>query len=214
MQKEIRNGINDIGEKIKSCTDDELIELGQGIYDFLTLVYNSYKAYFKPKKSQRVIGNEFNNLFLQGESVYSTGLEYGWLEEGMEFVDDNFPKYLPYHAKVGIAGHANRINIEEEFLLRDAFYMLCMAEKVYQDMYKEYYKYKESKRDIETYKEHNKFTDYNQSVATYSRLGIISFYSFAEAFVNSIGYDFYLRNKINLSANEIEHAYYKPLFFC
>ncbi|NOX34395.1 MAG: hypothetical protein GXP56_11790 [Deltaproteobacteria bacterium] len=42
------------------------------------------------------------------------------------------------------------------------------------------------------------------NVSAYSRLAIISFYSFMECFVNTIGFDFYYRHKNNLDVKKSE----------
>lgn len=44
----------------------------------------------------------------------------------------------------------------------------------------------------------------NQNVAIYSRLTVLSFFAFFEAFVNSIGYDFSQREKASISSSEYE----------
>jgi len=48
------------------------------------------------------------------------------------------------------------------------------------------------------------FGSANQNVAMYSRLSILTFFSFVEVFVNSVGYDFSLRNRDILRPKDVE----------
>ena len=48
----------------------------------------------------------------------------------MDCSNMGFPEDLPSHARIGLGIHAGFGSIEEEFLLKDAFFMLILAEEV------------------------------------------------------------------------------------
>lgn len=89
-------------------------------------------------------------------------------------------------------------------MLRDAFFFLVKADETYENMMRIREQYKKNDKNASTQEDYRTLSNYNQTVATYSRLGTQSFYFFTEAFINSIGYDYYLRNRQQLSASEIE----------
>lgn len=202
--KEVKQSFIEMSSTLDSMSDTELTIRGEYFYELLQKAVKMSRKYFRPRKSIRVIGREFNELFTSGKSNYSIGIEFGWLNERIEFIVYPFPSYLPYHANVGLGHHANSISIEEEYLLRDAFFMLIQAEKTYNDMNEYYDAFKKIKDDIENAEEQSILSNRNQTVSTYSRLGVLSFYSFVESFINSIGYDFYLRNYSQLEDGEID----------
>lgn len=204
MDKTVRGALIEMSSFIKESSDDELRARGDNLYRYLVDIYNNYKKIYRPKKSQTQIGRDFNALFLNDKVPYNYGIEYGWLDERIEFKNSPYPTDLPYHAKVGIGVHFPSIGIEEEFMLRDAFYLLVKANEAYSNMTEIGKQYKSNGKDIENQDDYRILSNYNHTVATYSRLGTQSFYFFTEAFINSIGYDYYLRNKNSLSDNENE----------
>ncbi|ACV63043.1 hypothetical protein Dtox_2226 [Desulfofarcimen acetoxidans DSM 771] len=203
IDKSVKQAIIDLGDFLKNCSDQELDMKRDSINELLVNLYNNYKQYFKPKKGMKRIGLEFNELFKSNQDLYLIGIEYGWLDERLDFLIP-LPENLPYHTKIGIGHHAYCINIEEEFLIRDAFFMLVNAEKIYKRMHLLASKYKTEDLDIDSDEERELFSNFNQTISTYSRLGLLSFYSFIEAFINSVGYDYALRNKNHLTDSERE----------
>jgi hypothetical protein len=205
MNKFTREALVETGEFIKNSSETEFLMNKMQIHDYLVKIYNNYKLLYKPRIGQIKIGKDFNDLFLDNQSPFNYGIEFGWINERIECTNGKpWPEDLPYQTRIGIGIHFPSVSVEEEYLLRDAFFFLVMAKKTYEDLYKLVQKYKQNNSDIETRDEYDMLANYNQTVATYSRLGTQSFYFFTEAFVNSIGYDFYLRNENVLSQNEIE----------
>jgi len=203
MNKTVKDTMIEIGDFIKESSDVELRNRGPQIYNFIFQICNKFKIFFRPKINQRQIGRDFNELFKNNGNPYSYGIEYGWIDERIEFFNNLWPSDLPYQAKIGIGVHSQSYGVEEEFLLKDAFFFLVMAQETYDNMYKLSNRYKEAGRDIEIDEDYRVFSNYNHTVATYSRLGTQCFYFFTEAFINSIGFDYYLRNKNRLSSNDI-----------
>lgn len=117
-----------------------------------------------------------------------------------------FPGDLPWHARIGLGYHAGRGSLEEEFLLSDAFLMLQSAEESFSKMNAFGEEIKKIGKDAnhDNQKDLVQITHINHNVAAYSRLCIIAFFSFVEAFVNSVGYDFSLRYQNILSPEQIE----------
>jgi len=111
------------------------------------------------------------------------------------------PSDLPWHTRIGIGHHARRFSVEELFLLHDAFFRLVSAEQTFANMDEAANKID---KQADTKLGLNDLYLANSNVAAYSRLGIISFFSFIEAFVNSVGHDFYLHNLNLLTSGEIE----------
>lgn len=116
----------------------------------------------------------------------------------------NFPEGLPYQTKIGLGAHAGRANIEDQFLLKDAFYILNKSNNTFDLIVKYGNLLKENDKKVLSKEEYNKITKIKFNSVTYSRLTLISFYSFIEAFVNIRGFDFYFRNKSTLSSEEQE----------
>lgn len=203
-EKDVKESIIEIGNFIKNSTDKEMSIKGNNVYHLLVQIYNNYKQLYKPKIGQRRIGKEFNEWFISQKNPYSTGIKFGWLDSRIEFLKEVFPNDLPYHANIGIGVHASAISIEEEYILKDAFFLLVQAESTFDKMIELYDTYKREKKDIESSNDYLSLSNFNYTIATYSRLGLQSFYFFVEAFVNSIGYDFYLRNRNNLSHKDID----------
>ncbi len=163
---------------------------------------------YPPKNNIREIATSWNELFKEGNDVYSYGITYGWLEELMNIDSLNLYKYVPYNFKIGLGAHKGYYSIEEDFILRDAFNFLLKSEYYY-DLLLKYGEKEKKKGELagkteltnEIYKQ---ITEIKEEVAAFCRLTIISFYSFIEGFVNSIGYSYLHRNKQNLTNNEME----------
>lgn len=202
--KTVRESLIEASEFLKKTDEDEIVNKGPVLINHLQSVVDWYKKSFPPQIPLEQIAEEFNNFFSKNKETYSWGLEYGWVQKVMDCSSMGFPEDLPFHARIGIGHHAGFGSVEEEFLLRDAFFMLALSEESYENMHT-YAKYwKESNKHDDPELVNKIFGTANQNVATYARLSILSFFSFVEAFVNSVGYDFSLRNKDVLDPEEIE----------
>jgi hypothetical protein len=200
----VKNSLLEAWDFLKTANAKELINKGPKFIISLKKLVEQYKKFAKPKVPLEKISEEFNDLCSKNKEIYSYGLEYGWLQEVMDCSNMAFPKDLPFHARIGLGHHAGFGSVEEEFLLRDAFFMLVLSEEAYKNMHV-YAKYwKESNKPVGPKLANRVLGTANQNVATYSRLCILSFFSFVEAFVNSVGYDFSLRNKDILAPEEMK----------
>lgn len=204
IKKDIKNSLIEAWDFLRTANDQDIIIKGPKLITLLEDLVNHYKNFAKPKKTLERISEEFNDICSKNKEIYSWGLEYGWLQRVMDCSNMGFPKDLPFHARIGLGHHAGFGSVEEEFLLRDAFFMLALSEEAYKNMHTYHKHWKESNKFKDPELVNRLFGIMNQNVATYSRLCILSFFSFVESFVNSIGYDFSLRNKDILSPKDIE----------
>lgn len=202
--KRVRSSLVEASEFSKKVKEAEMIKKGPALIQSLQEAAKDYMREFAPKVPLEQIAREFDDLCSKNKEIYSWGLEYGWLQKVMDCSNMGFPEGLPFQARIGIGHHAGFVNVEEEFLLRDAFFLLFLAEDAYERMhaYAKYWK-KAGKAD-DPRLVHKIFSTANQNVATYSRLCVLSFFSFIEVFVNSVGYDFSIRNKNILCTKDIE----------
>ena len=122
---------------------------------------------------------------------FDNGVAYGWLAKRFDCACLRMPEDMPYHARIGVGYHAGNAAVEEDFLLRDAFFMRakCEASLILLESQGENVKLK-GKLSKADYK---KVSTLNQNVATYGRYVVFGFFSFVECFVNSVGEDFILR---------------------
>lgn len=202
LNHQMKDLISNIFDFIKNSYNDEFCKKQNEFHKLLDTIIDRYKDKFEKIMDIDTIAYEFNNLFKNNSNIYSSGIEYGWLIKVFNYLKLPYHNYLPYQSKIGVGAHVGNISIEEEFLLRDAFYLLVKANDTFIKMH-EYNDFLELNKTVQ--KNEHVFVavaNMNRTVAAFSRLSILSFYSFFEAFINSIGYDFYYRNKNHLTCIE------------
>jgi hypothetical protein len=165
------------------------------------------KSKYKLKRDIQEIAKSWDEQFKIDKEILLNGIMIGWLEEQIDL--SNYPyDYTPYQFKVGLFINKGKGEIEENFLLRDSFTCLVKAKKSLQIL-ENFAKKQKDKFNPLGRNEFDKETsglinDVKYEVSFYSRLTIISFFSFLESFVNSIGFDYYYRNKSILNSNDSE----------
>lgn len=171
-------------------------------------IFEQMRLKYPLKRDYQEIAKDWNDRCKKDKEVFSNGIMIGWLEEQVDL--SNYYKYdfTPYHFKIGLVMHKGRGEIEENFLLQDSFICLVRAKKQliilekYSQRQKIHHKTLGKKEfDKDTLDSLNTI---KYEVALFSRLAIISFFSFFECFVNSIGFDFFYRNKDKLPDHELE----------
>jgi hypothetical protein len=182
-----------------------------GSGNFLIYIYNKLVEEgekYPLKRTISEIAKDWNEKHKINREIFSDGVMIGWLEEQIDLTSYNFYDYYPYHFKVGLVIHKRRGEIEEHFLLKDSFTCLIKAKDrlktldKFGQVQKERFKNSgKTQFDKETLDSINAI---KYEVAFYSRLTIISFFSFLESFVNSIGFDHYFRNKEKLNSADEE----------
>jgi hypothetical protein len=193
---------------VKTSIDNEVEQYLPAYEKKLNQYANVVKRKYPITADFRVIAKEWNDLFKTDKEVLSNGIPIGWLEQFMDLKYYYRYDYYPYHFKVGLVIHKGRADIEEHFLLKDAFKCLTKAAG-YLKFLNQFGKLQQEsfKKDGKIQFDKSTLSDLNlikSEVSFYSRLTIISFYSFLEAFVNSIGFDFYYRGKEKFSMQENE----------
>lgn len=196
--REYIGGLDNFIKILEVSNHPKIISSGLKLLKNTKKLIEPYKKQFPLKTDIHKIAFEFNELFKK-EKPYSTGLEFGWLDNLMDCT--KLYGELPFHARIGIGHHAGHISVEEKFLLEDAFCMLILAENTYVEMHKKRSEIKEKDSEVKIIKN---LRDFNKNVCTYSRLGVLSFFAFIEAFVNGIGYDFKCKNETLLGEKEKE----------
>lgn len=202
--KNVRDSLIEASDFLKKASRDELMNKGPILIRLLQVGVNQYKRLFPPRVPVEQIAKEFNDIYLKDKDIYSQGLEYGWLQEVMDCSKLIRIPDFPYHTRIGLGEHAGSASIEDEFLLRDAFFMLSLADEAHERMHAHFKEWKKTDKIKDSDLVHKVFVTANQDIATYSRLCVLSFFSFVEAFVNSSAYDFVLRNKDKLTPKETE----------
>lgn len=193
---------------IKESNKQEIKKKLPEIETILVKMFETIKLKYPLKRDYQEIAKDWNNKFKIDKETFSKGIMIGWLEEQIDLTNFYRYDYSPYQFKVGLVIHKGRGEIEDNFLLQDSFSSLIKAEKGLELLEKYAGKQKDflkSKGQIEFNKETLDILNYiKYDVSFYSRLTILSFYSFLECFVNSIGYDHYLRYSSSLNPKEIE----------
>jgi len=164
------------------------------------------KKKYPPKVSIENIATLFNKAFLENELLFETGFTIGFLDNLMDLAAFNWYPDMPYQYRIAIGVHKGNGGIEEDFLLKDAFVFYAKAQRAYSQLLRHFDNL--SKQGINTsHVDYNAaykgLVDLKYEVATYCRLTVISFFSFIESFVNSIGHNYMLRFRANLTEKEV-----------
>jgi hypothetical protein len=197
-----------IDEFLKTASDLEIVVELPEIRRTLEQYADPLIKKFPLKNDINVIARSWNDFFKGDQELYDFGLEYGWLEEQLELKNYRLYDYVPYHFRLGLVAHKGRCYIEEDNLLKDAFKVLLKAE-YYQTVLEKYGKLStelsQAKGNLEfDRKTYTKITHVKFEVSSFSRLTVLSFFAFIEAFVNSVAYSFLRRNESTLSDAEAE----------
>jgi hypothetical protein len=154
------------------------------------------------KQHWTVIATEHWERCGTGEFSFNNGVQYGWIAERFNCAPLHIPDDMPYHARIGVGHHAGNAAVEEDFLLRDAFFMLaqCRAALVSLEATRPELR---AKRELSK-ADYKQVSTLNQNVATYGRYAVFGFYSFVECFLNSVAEDFIRRNRSLLSPQQCE----------
>ena len=193
---------------IKNSGREKIIKELLGYEKLLTNIAEPIIQKYPLKRDYREIAKDWNEKHKLDKEIFSNGIMIGWLEEQIDLTNYYQYDYTPYHFKVGLVVHKGRGEIEENFLLQDSFACLVKAEKQIKILDKFGYSQKEKFRS-EGKTEFNKETldllnTLKYEISFYSRMTIISFYSFLECFVNSLGFDYYYRHKNTLNDRDVE----------
>jgi hypothetical protein len=188
----LKEDMIEFSTSLESASEIEIRERAPNLFESFEKLLQLFQGKIQPKESIEKIAFDYWILCRDKSFSATTGLPYHWIAPRLYCSALGFPEDLPYHANIGVFFHAGYVAVEEEFLLRDAFFILIKARKALEKL--------ENAGNIIKKKskpEHytDQITSLNQNVSTYSRLAVYSFYSFVECFVNSVAQDFLARNQ-------------------
>jgi hypothetical protein len=200
----VHASIKAMEEFINQADEKMFIEKGPTLLNILDNIIKVSLKNFPPKKDLAEISLAYNQLLNSDNSIFSYGIPFGWLDT---FIDTSnfFNSDIPYQARIGTGFHAGNWSLEEMFLLDDGFFFLLCAEIELETLNDIKDKIIESEN--KGYPDENIYYEaraINLNTCSYARNSIVNLYSFIECFVNSIGYDFFLRNETRLSEDEKE----------
>lgn len=190
------------GEWIDMAAEPEIRSKAQAVIEKLDDLIRLTDKTLPTKHEWRVIAAEHWERCRTGEFSFNNGVHCGWIVERFDCTSLHIPDDMPYHARIGVGHHAGNASVEEDFLLRDAFFMLaqCVTSlAALESMGPEL----RSKRELSR-QDYKRVSTLNQNVATYARYAVFGFYSFVECFLNSVGEDFIRRNSSMLSVEQCE----------
>lgn len=188
---DVKSFFDDFADWLSTCSDTEVILKAPRIYQIFQQREREFLGGLKLKRPPHEIGREFGAFFEKGTRLRSEGIPYGWLDERLECSAYGIPEDMPYHARIGLAHHAGFTAIEEGFLLKDALFLLAKAKQLLDSLERERQLLQEADMSCQLAEE---LSAVNESVACYARTSIVTFFSFIECFVNSIGADFIERH--------------------
>jgi hypothetical protein len=143
------------------------------------------------KKDWKAIAAEHRDQCRAGTFSFTSGLPCWWILERFERNAVRIPEEIPFHARIGVGPHSGRASVEEDFLLRDAYFMLAKCKSALDRLESVRGK---TPRGNDSKAQYEMVSGANQNVATYARSALSGFYAFVECFVNSVGEDFVMRN--------------------
>ncbi len=134
-QPDVNSGLTDAWSFYRGTNAAQLQSVGPRLIKALEPAINHYVSVATPKAPIESIASDYNSLCAADKNLFSRGIEYRWLDERMDCSGMGLPRDLPWHTRIGIGHHAGRVSVEEEFLLRDAFFMLESAGESFADMH-------------------------------------------------------------------------------
>lgn len=159
------------------------------------------------KKSIKSIAEDYYLLIKSAKPPQSYGIEYGWLEQRIEFPKEliSFPGDMPDYAIIGIGLHAFTAQTEEKFLLEDAVFNLAKAEELLRklDVFGDKLKTRNGDpEDLSLMMDEVNLIKVN--ICSYARMALINSFAFLESFVNGVGLNYRNKRTASLTPQEVE----------
>lgn len=197
-----------IHKTLKESNSEELKKRLPIIERELEAIARPLKLKYPLKRDYREIAKSWNEKCKLDTEIFNNGVSIGWLEEQLDLTNYYFYDYAPYQFKVGLVVNKGFGEVEENFILKDSFTSLIKAKKGIKilDKIAKIQEQKLSSQNLDKFdtKTVQSINFLKYEVSFYSRVSIISFFSFLESFVNSIGFDHYYRNKQALGNADAE----------
>ena len=197
------NGFHLIDSFIRTAGKKELLDQGPELLKLIEPLFQTSLKNFPPRKDLNEIANQFIQFQKENPDYRGNGILYGWLNDLIDCKNLS-SEPLPSHARVGVNLHAGKIVIEESIILRDAFFFLVLAEQQLEKLLSlQKVGNMALPKDLEEAR-YERGMIYNSNVGTFSRMSLLNFFSFIEAYVNGIGLDHLYNNGSRLEINERE----------
>jgi hypothetical protein len=199
FSNEISKIFNDF---IKTATKDEIITKGPAVLNLIEPLLQMALKLFPPRKRLEVIAMEFKKFQIENPDYPTYGIIYGWLNDLIDCTR-LYSDGLPSHARVGAFLHAGKFAVDENMILRDAFFFLALAEREMEsfNQFITFSKIGKNGLDDDSY---SKAMNMNTNIGSFCRTSLVNFYSFVEAFVNGIGLDHLFKNSQKLESKDQE----------
>ena len=200
MNPVVRETMGSVIDFINYADESECIGRGLMLLNSLEPIVKGYLKQFPVKKSLKEVGAAFREIASDQKATSSYGIPFGWLDTHLD-TSNIVNGYTPYQTKIGVGYHAGKYSLEESALLSDGFYFLASAKETWQYLSSlKTEALREEKDGYVSEEFYNKSLKINLNVCSLSRNSIVNLYSCIECFVNSVGYDFFLRNESSLPA--------------
>ncbi len=200
----VRESYDEAVSFINNANEKQFIEIGPTILNAIDPILKTAIKNFPPKKELHEISNAFNELLKQEPELFSFGIPFYWLDPLIDITNLLDPK-IPYQTRIGTGHHAGKWALEEMYFLDDGFYFLVKSEKELDLLLLFGRKLQESaNKGYPSEVAYIQARTINMNTCSYGRNSILNLYSFIECFMNGVAFDYYLRNKEALNAQEIE----------
>ena len=131
-----RKMIDETRDFVYHSTPDDFFNRVEEVSLKLDKLITDGVSFIPLKVSPEEIARKFRDLLQeQGEYIYLNGVTFGWLNNLIDCTHLGLPNDLPYYAKIGLWVHVGYFDVEEQFLLYDAFFLLELANTCYNRMH-------------------------------------------------------------------------------
>ncbi|MCD4656691.1 MAG: hypothetical protein K8S87_04015 [Planctomycetes bacterium] len=167
--------------------------IGIGLFRTLETEFIDIQKKCPLKVSLDDFAKRFNEIIRSKKHVMTLGELFSYIDLSkltyLRFLQD------PLHTKILISKNP-QTRIEDSDLLGESFFLLVKAENELKKH--KIVKQKEKNQLIRRY-----LSLLNSNISLYSKLSCVNFCATVESFVNSIGYDYFMRNKQNIEESDV-----------
>jgi len=182
--------------RMKDRNSLDLISLDELVtwFNDLSQAAHYFTSKYPPRKPLPEISEAINELLIKNSNeLRDYGVQVSWLKDLMDIENylsiDDFPNQTYVH----IGDKRGQWKNDEYMLLKDAFNLLVKTQNSFELFEKTGEKLQENKKNDSRL--HLLYFD----TSCFGRTTVLSFYAFFECFLNSMGYNFYLENKDDLT---------------
>jgi len=187
---------------VETATKNEIIAKGPVVLNLIEPLLQTALKIFPPRKRLEDIAREYKKFQLENPNYPTYGIIYGWLNDLID-CKKLYSDGLPSHARVGAFLHAGKFAVDENMILRDAFFFLVLAEKE-MESFNQFITLSKIGKNALNEGSYSRMMYMNTNIGSFCRTALVNFYSFVEAFVNGIGLDHLFKNNQKLESKDQE----------